>query len=321
MNARRVIRSLVVAGLMAGVAHLSARASGFRLAGQDAFATARGEAFVATADNPSAVYDNPAGITQLDGLNFRAGAAGIYFDPRFKPPPPSNTNWFDINDKWAAAGQSFSTWTPREWPVSFGLGVYSPYGGDISWPQDTGFRSVALNGSLTYATVNPVVALQLAPGLSIAGGLMMNYANLETEQGLIATAQPLANYFRFEGDDWGFGYNAGLLWQPHQQVAFGATFRSSVDFTLKGQTHFERQPVIPETDRSARADFEFPWTRVRASPTGRPRNGTSSSTPTTPTGAASARPPSARHPRRPSPCSKTSGDAGLARELDVRVRA
>src|SRR5436190_18009123 len=38
---------------------------GIRIADQDARATARGNAFTATADNPSAIYYNPAGITQL----------------------------------------------------------------------------------------------------------------------------------------------------------------------------------------------------------------------------------------------------------------
>ena len=45
-------------------------AGGFRLPDQDAFATARAEAFVATADNPSAIYYNPAGISQLEGNIF-----------------------------------------------------------------------------------------------------------------------------------------------------------------------------------------------------------------------------------------------------------
>jgi hypothetical protein len=44
-------------------------ANGFGLPDQDAFAMGRGEAFVATADNPSAIYYNPAGITQLKGDN------------------------------------------------------------------------------------------------------------------------------------------------------------------------------------------------------------------------------------------------------------
>src|SRR6266576_5722952 len=52
---------------------ISAKAVGFRLPNQDPEAIARGNAFVATADNPSAIYYNPAGITQLEGNNLRAG--------------------------------------------------------------------------------------------------------------------------------------------------------------------------------------------------------------------------------------------------------
>src|ERR1017187_10422746 len=52
---------------------VAANADGFRLPNQDPDAIARGNAFVATADNPSAIYYNPAGITQLEGQNIRAG--------------------------------------------------------------------------------------------------------------------------------------------------------------------------------------------------------------------------------------------------------
>ena len=60
--------------------------TGFRLPDQDAFATARGEAFVATADNASAIYYNPAGLTQLEGQNLRGGIYGLYVNPRFTSP-------------------------------------------------------------------------------------------------------------------------------------------------------------------------------------------------------------------------------------------
>ena len=48
-------------------------AVGFRLPNQDPEAIARGDAEAATADNPSAIYYNPAGITQLEGQNVRVG--------------------------------------------------------------------------------------------------------------------------------------------------------------------------------------------------------------------------------------------------------
>ena len=60
---------------------LNVSANGFRLASQDGFATARGEAFVATADNASAIYYNPAGITQITGNSLRSGLYSIYVIP------------------------------------------------------------------------------------------------------------------------------------------------------------------------------------------------------------------------------------------------
>ena len=46
---------------------------GLRTPNQDPEAVARGNAFVATADNPAAIYYNPAGITQLEGQNVQVG--------------------------------------------------------------------------------------------------------------------------------------------------------------------------------------------------------------------------------------------------------
>src|SRR3954470_11069347 len=56
---------------------LSAHALGFRFPNQDAEAIGRGDAFAATADNPSAIYYNPAGITQLEGQNLQFGVHAL----------------------------------------------------------------------------------------------------------------------------------------------------------------------------------------------------------------------------------------------------
>ena len=61
---------------------------GIRIVDQDSFATSRGEAVVATADNPSAIYYNPAGITQLDGTRAQYGVYGITLDASVNPALP-----------------------------------------------------------------------------------------------------------------------------------------------------------------------------------------------------------------------------------------
>src|ERR1019366_4130465 len=139
MNRRNTLRLLAL--MISGVLALKASANGFRLVDQDAFATARGEAFVATADNPSAIYYNPAGITQLEGNNVRAGLYGIYFDPSYSPlgTAPNHAHTYHSSDNLAAVPQLFYTYTPENLPLSFGLGVYSPYGGGSELAKDHGF--------------------------------------------------------------------------------------------------------------------------------------------------------------------------------------
>lgn len=227
-------------------------AGGFRLPDQDAFATARGEAFVATADNPSAIYYNPAGITQLDGSNVRGGMYGIYLDPSYRNPVTSKS--YEIEDKFHAIPQLFYTYSlkDKDWPISFGLGVYSPYGLSEKWPQDTGFRTVATEGSLTYYTINPVVAYKLPWNLSLAAGLMVNYASIDLQQGLNYLST--SDLFRFKGDAWALGYNLGLMWQPYKKISLGATFRSATQMDFDGHT----DNGLPGISSPAQVDYPFP---------------------------------------------------------------
>ena len=261
---RREAFTVLAAAVLGGVPW-AAFGNGMGLVSQDAFASARGEAFVATADNPSAIFYNPAGITQLDGNNVRAGLYELYLDPSYKPPPGAGNGGQTYYDQhnFGTAPQFFYTDTPEDLPVSFGVGGYSPYGLGVSWPQDTGFRSVSTRGSLTYLTVNPVVALKLAPNFSIAAGMRINYANTDLEQGLRRTEiTAFPDYFKFRGDGWSAGYNLGVLWQPCDELSFGATYRSSSMVRLKGHTQYARPPQIHPTQQQAQTDFTFPLSAV-----------------------------------------------------------
>lgn len=257
-NTARLLTAVLCAVSISNVA-----ANGFRLASQDGFASARGEAFVATADNASAIYYNPAGITQLGSNNIRGGLYGIYLDQSFKPTNGApNPGTYHNSDDLAAVPQLFYTYTPKDWPASFGLGVYAPYGGKMSWPQDTGFRAVATEGSLEYLRINPVIAIKLAHNLSIGGGVMVDYGNIDLESGLRSSPKP-ANFYRFKGDGWTAGYNLGVLWQPLKQISLGGTFRSATTFTMNGHTEFEQLSAgIVYTSEPASADFTFPLTAV-----------------------------------------------------------
>src|SRR6202034_671819 len=106
---RRIRLATMAAVFLLGVAMCPRPAFGLGLAlpDQDAFATARGNAFVATANDPSAVFYNPAGISQLEGANFSLGAYGLVYNDRYSGPSGS----VNAKTQWSAVPQVFSTFS------------------------------------------------------------------------------------------------------------------------------------------------------------------------------------------------------------------
>src|ERR1041385_203127 len=92
-------------------------ALGIRVFDHDAFATARGAAFVATADNPSAIYYNPAGITQLEVQNARGTLNIVNVDSQFSS---RTTRDISTRDQFMPLPGFFYAYSPTNSPLSFG---------------------------------------------------------------------------------------------------------------------------------------------------------------------------------------------------------
>ncbi|HEV7866621.1 MAG TPA: outer membrane protein transport protein, partial [Chthoniobacteraceae bacterium] len=114
-------RSLLFLPLVALVP-VSAFSLGIRIADQNPQATARGNAFTATADNPSAIYYNPAGITQLEGTRALLGAYAVTIETDVDL--DAGASFSSTNDDWQVAPQFFATWKAKQYPIALGLGVY-----------------------------------------------------------------------------------------------------------------------------------------------------------------------------------------------------
>lgn len=201
-------------------------ALGMRIADQGAAATARGNAFTATADDPSAIYYNPAGITQMDGFNASLGGYGLLMGSHYT----HNGLSYDSKSEFQTVPQLFITSKVPDLPLTFGLGFYSPYGLALEWPEGTPFSTLAKRGQVEYLTANPVAAWQIIPGLSIGAGPTVNYSQADLQM------EPTGpgSRFRFRGRGQDIGCTAGVLWQPLAEHSFGVNYRSATDINYRG---------------------------------------------------------------------------------------
>ena len=231
---------------VASILALSAPAAfslGFRIADQNAEATARGEAFAATADNPSAVYFNPAGITQLEGTRALLGSYMITLREKVDPAAPGERSFTNTNHELQFVPTFFVTTKPKGSPIALGLGIYAPYGLAMEYADDTPFRTVARKGKIIYVAINPVVAWKIHDTLSIAAGPSVNYGSAELQNGVIAEGDT----FKFKGDGVSYSFSAGVKWDPHRMHHFGITYHSAATIEFSGHTTLRTDPFTVAT--------------------------------------------------------------------------
>jgi long-chain fatty acid transport protein len=221
---------------------------GFSIPNQDAEAIARGNAFIATANNPSAIFYNPAGITQLEGTQVQFGAHNLAVNAEFES--LDGTRHAETKSDIASVPQFYFTYSPKNSQFSFGAGLYAPFGLALEWPTNTPFRTLAEEGRLTYITFNPVAAWKILPNLSIAAGPTINYSKIKLRQGIGFSP---GDEFGFDGSGWDFGATAGLLWKPHEKWSVGVNYRSPNTINFKGSS--QMKPYAPGESTSAELNF------------------------------------------------------------------
>lgn len=114
-----------------------------------------------------------------------------------------------------------------------GVAINAPFGLGVE-PDDTswGGEYHGRKGKIFSFNVNPSIAYDIAPTLSIGIGLQVQYGqiNFKSNPGL-AIDHPSAG---FEVDDIAVGGTAGLLWKPTSATTIGLGYRSPLKHDFEG---------------------------------------------------------------------------------------
>ena len=135
----------------------------------------------------------PPASPSLQGNNVRGGLYGIYLDPDvYQPPTRRSEQWqpTTFGQHSPVIPQLFLRYTPLEFSVEFGIGCLCALRRKHRLAAGHRLSGGCHERSLKYFRINPVIALKLAPNLSIGGGVMVDYGNIDLEQGLRASPQP-----------------------------------------------------------------------------------------------------------------------------------
>lgn len=226
MNKKNLLLASI--SLSAGLTQIYAAAT--RIAYVDPFATARGNAFTATADNPSAVFYNAAGLSQLEGTQMQGNVFTISLGYEFEG---DLTGKSDMDDKFQPVPSFFVSHSFKDSPFSIGFGAYAPFALGTEWGSDASFTApfpvlpqstVPYEADLKYIKHHAVVAWQVTDTLSVAGGLSYDDSEVDIK----------ANAVQYDGTDEMVGYSLSLLWQPSGKHSFGLNYQAKTEATYNG---------------------------------------------------------------------------------------
>ncbi|MDB4879784.1 MAG: rane protein involved in aromatic hydrocarbon degradation [Gemmatimonadetes bacterium] len=252
----RASRYTLALALLTLPAAASAQAFGLNEIG--ACALARG--FAATAapcEDASSIYWNPAKQPVRRGLSFYGGAALIALKGDFIQDTTNRTYDADLDP--AVVPNLFVNYRGAG-RMSYGVGMYVPYGLTSQWGDDFPGRFSAKRASLQTIYVQPNLSFAINDRWSVGGGPVFGHSKVELVQGIDLSAQranatttfgqlgiPKGTEFArayLEGSANAVGVNLGLQARLSPEWEMGVRFLSQLLFKYDGAAaRFEQRPT------------------------------------------------------------------------------
>ncbi|WP_280567780.1 outer membrane protein transport protein [Chromohalobacter sp. 296-RDG] len=282
------INKLTVAVTLASAVMVSgqAAASGFQVREQSAKALGNAMAGAAAgAEDVSYMTFNPAAIGNVEGTQIAGGIS--YLDANFEltdasASPAGSPVSYDRGGSREGGEEawvpSFAFKTRLNERFDLGLAISAPYGLSTKYDKEWIGRYHAVETELETIDIQPTLNYRATDRLNLAVGLRAQYADATLSnaidlggQGALASvpgAAPGANDGMAEvtGDDWGYGYTLGALFQATERTRLGISYRSEVELTLDGDVDYSSsdpvgQQVLANSslqDAGGKADITTP---------------------------------------------------------------
>ena len=222
---------LVASSLVLG----SSFGAGFGLYEASARGNALGGTLVGSTKDASAVYYNPANMTEMTNVSVMVGSTFVWLYSDVTVDGRSERN---MNPGLFCIPSVFVT-TPVWDDLHFGLGAYCENGLGTRYGTDWTLAGDTTETTMEQFTLNPNLAYKIADWWSVAGGLKLSYIYFYNMKHPYWGAPGYDLMSELDGDDISMGYNFGTTFrlfesQDFGRLGLGVVYRSQIKHNIKG---------------------------------------------------------------------------------------
>jgi len=239
-------------------------AGGYRVSLQGQKSLAMGHTGVAVVNSSELVFFNPAGLVYLeDRLNITGGVSGVFSNVSYQ-----NEMTGDFAQTDSPVGTPFylyASYKANDW-LSFGLGIYTPFGSRVEYEDDWAGSHLVNNIELAAIYVQPTVSVRLSEHFSIGGGPIYVTGSVNFNRNLTRSLTDLeGNRSEVTIDASGvsaWGYTLGAMFSPTDNFRIGFNYKSEIILEADdADADFENipnSPLTPFADTKASAALPLP---------------------------------------------------------------
>ncbi len=215
-------------------------------------ALAIGAAFAGLADDPSAIYYNPAGLV-LQDKKMNISINGMYISPTHEYSMPGVLKAESKNKN--SIPQFFLSYKMNN-KVTVGFGAYVPYaGGGVNFHEEE--LGYPFSSSLGILSLTPSISYRISDNFSIGFNLNFYHGKLE-----VNTNMP--GYGPMDSEEEGSVVSAGLglLFRPIDKLSLGLSIRGPAKMSMTGITSITAMaPGFGEVrfDLDSETNIKLPW--------------------------------------------------------------
>jgi len=226
--------------------------SGYLFKLQGGRANAMAGAFVATADDASAIFYNPAGMGFLHNQQLLLGA-NIYYQKGSLDGvnPLTNAN---ISENLRASNFIVpATYyvKPINDKFTAGIGLFRRYNYDTEWEESSKYagRFISQRTYLSTWSINPSLAYQFSSKLSVGAGIEIVEIKFGHEKNIPLLIHQYDAIFDVahlsieSKSEWGFAFNVGAIYLLRDDIKVGFSYRHGVKKDLDAQANFDVLPI------------------------------------------------------------------------------
>jgi len=204
-------------------------AGGYAIPHQTAKAVSLSNAVTAGVNDPSAVYVNPAALTEVDGNQVLGGITYINTVSSVSNSGRRSVNKHD--DSFLPT--FFANYHVPETDLTLGFGSYSPFGLATSYDKNAITRFAAIRSELKPFYLNWAAAWRASDLISIGAGASFVRGSATLTRAIFL-GTPTDAQARITGTDQTFAYNLGLLVKPQDTIKVGLTYRGRTYLDFEG---------------------------------------------------------------------------------------